>query len=319
MFRHLSISRALGGHLRVRHYLRHVSHDVCPLAGAVQAAFCGKAAGVLEPKVVATLRDVKGLDNNSLLLELLPHAKAAAVPELSKYYVGAAAMGSSGHIFLGFNLELRDLPFQFTVHAEQTAIYLAADFGEQQLVKVATSTTPCGHCRQAMQELPSAGDIEIICPGQETRCLRDLMPDPFGPQHLNFTERLLQSQSHDLQLPQLPQSGDRELIDLAFGAARRSYSPFGAPAGMAVRTEDGHVAAGFAVESVAHNPGMTAAGPLQGTLVKLAASGIKDWKKITSAVLVETGSAPHYTQQAQLALERLAPRAKFESILASLV
>lgn len=293
-------------------------------------------AGVLSSQIVAQLRAHTGYSEDELMLAMLPHARQAAVPQMSDFRVGSVALGLSGRIYLGFNLEFRGLLFQHTVHAEQSAIYLAADAGEKRLVKLATTTTPCGHCRQFMQELPFPHELQIICPKQSTndtsppvlgysKSLEELLPEPFGPQDLGLYGTILQPPHHALEtwassLAEADWRHDhKELVDKALNAARRSYAPFGAPSGMAVRTQSGQVIGGFAVQSVAHNPGMTTAGPIQGVLVKLAASGCSDWRDISEAVLVETvteeGRACHdYERQVSIALELLAPHAHLHVI-----
>eukprot|EP00413_Alexandrium_margalefii_P044460 CAMPEP_0204583706 /NCGR_PEP_ID=MMETSP0661-20131031/45923_1 /ASSEMBLY_ACC=CAM_ASM_000606 /TAXON_ID=109239 /ORGANISM="Alexandrium margalefi, Strain AMGDE01CS-322" /LENGTH=327 /DNA_ID=CAMNT_0051593085 /DNA_START=50 /DNA_END=1033 /DNA_ORIENTATION=+ len=265
-------------------------------------------SGVLARGVVQSLKDRLGCTHEELLHKILPLAKHAALPHASGYHVGAAALGSSGSVFLGFNLELPGMPFQFTVHAEQSAVYLAADAKEERLCLLATSTTPCGHCRQFMQELYGGDSLEVSCPGQSTRSLGELLPDHFGPQHLGFESRLLRAPDHRVHLDGAQNSSDSQLLDMAVAAARKSYVPFGSPAGLALRTRTGHAAAGFPVESVAHNPGMTTAGPLQGALVKLTAQGCRDWRHINEAVLVECRDAQiKYAELVKLAMANIAP------------
>lgn len=304
--------------------MRQISSPAALVSEAVDKVFSRDRAGILPSATVAQLRAGTGYSEDQLMLAMLPHAKQAAVPQMSGYQVGAAALGSSGCLYLGFNLELRGRLFQHTVHAEQSAIYLAADAGEDRLTKLATSATPCGHCRQFMQELPFPEDLQIICPEQETKSLKELLPLPFGPQHLELQGHLLQPPHHDLKIWASSSETDdwglgddvglSQLADAALIAARRSYAPFGAPSGMAVRVGSENrdqIISGFAVQSVAHNPGMTTAGPLQGMLVKLTASGY-DWNSISEAVLVETvtdqGYPVHdYEHHVQHVLKVLAP------------
>jgi len=145
----------------------------------------------------------------------------------------------------------------------------------------------------------------------------------------------MRSESFD-SLDFTEEAGIDELADAALCAARRSYAPFGAPSGMAVRTSGGQVFAGFVIQSAAHNPGMTTAGPLQGLLVKLAASGCRDFSHITEAVLVETvdyevrRALDLYTYEHQMtrvhdyehhvrrALDFLAPHASLHTILVTM-
>lgn len=73
---------------------------------------------------------------------------------------------------------------QQTVHAEQSAISHAWLRGEKGLAAVTVNYTPCGHCRQFMNELNSGLDLRIHLPGRAPHTLRDYLPDAFGPKDL---------------------------------------------------------------------------------------------------------------------------------------
>ncbi|MBO5493516.1 MAG: hypothetical protein J5974_09330, partial [Pyramidobacter sp.] len=60
-------------------------------------------------------------------------AELACVP-VSGFRVGAAALGASGRVWLGANLEFAGLPLNFTVHAEQAAVLNARSHGETKLL-----------------------------------------------------------------------------------------------------------------------------------------------------------------------------------------
>eukprot|EP00927_Polykrikos_kofoidii_P060141 TRINITY_DN55208_c0_g1_i1.p1 TRINITY_DN55208_c0_g1~~TRINITY_DN55208_c0_g1_i1.p1 ORF type:complete len:328 (-),score=32.83 TRINITY_DN55208_c0_g1_i1:32-1015(-) len=289
------------------------------LAEAVRRALRKDGTGgILHRQEFKTLQRDSGYNDTetmAFLHELLPFAKAAAIPQVSDYQVGAIALGASGSAYLGFNLELAGLPLQHTVHAEQSAIYLAADAGERALLAIASSTTPCGHCRQFMQELYQEEPLHVTCPGQETAPLSDLLPQHFGPEHLELQNRLLNSPVRDLSLDAAETCAATDLCELALMAACKAYVPFDCPAGIALRTRDGIMAAGFGVGSVAFNPGMTTAGPLQGALVKLTAAGCRDWRSIDEAVLIEKKSAAiQYKPYVELALKAISPGAKLHTV-----
>nr|WLJ60565.1 sxtB protein [Alexandrium pacificum] len=272
--------------------------------------------GILGKPEVEHLRLQTGLGDDAILQKLLPHAKDMALPQASGYQVGAAALGASGRIYLGFNLELSGLPPQLCVHAEQAAVYLAVDAGEEKVVTLATSATPCGHCRQFMLEMYGAPELRVVCPEQAPASLKELVPDPFGPHHLDVPAVLLQAHSHKLKLARQPQASDT-LTTLALAAACRSYAPLGSPAGMALRMRDGTLSDGFAVWSVAFNPGLTTAGPLQGALVKLIAQGYRDFQEIEAAVLVEQEGEPvAFAEFWSAALQKIAPKAQLDVVYA---
>lgn len=82
------------------------------------------------------------------------------------------ALGSSGAIYVGVNLEFPKAQLNNSVHAEQFLIVNALQHGEQGLELMAISEAPCGHCRQFFTELACANKVRIcgnlmhywICP-----------------------------------------------------------------------------------------------------------------------------------------------------------
>ena len=129
-----------------------------------------------------------GLSTAALLPYLVPFAAAHAIVPTSAYPVGAAALGASGSIYLGANLELPRAPLAASVHAEQCAVASAAQAGERGLVRIAVSAPPCGHCRQFCNELAGAEGLEFVfeegggAPSVST--LDELLPRAFGPADL---------------------------------------------------------------------------------------------------------------------------------------
>lgn len=62
-------------------------------------------------------------------------------------------LGISGRLYVGVNLEFARLPLNNSVHAEQFLVVNAIHHQERELVKIAVSEAPCGHCRQFYSEL----------------------------------------------------------------------------------------------------------------------------------------------------------------------
>ncbi len=139
------------------------------------------------------------------------------------------ALGASGRLFVGVNLEFLGLPLHHSVHAEQFLIANAAQAGEAALTRMAISAVPCGHCRQFCSELacavrghtppfrclgqgtyappprpPAAQDaLEFLLGEGRTYALAELLPIRFRPSDLldeSVTPLLLQRQRHDLRL-----------------------------------------------------------------------------------------------------------------------
>jgi cytidine deaminase len=107
----------------------------------------------------------------------------------STYRVGAAILLPDGRIITGVNVE--NASYGLSNCAERTAIFKAVTEGYQEIMAIAICTenggSPCGACRQVMVEF--AGDIPVLLSDaagevRETT-LYTLLPDHFGPEHLN--------------------------------------------------------------------------------------------------------------------------------------
>lgn len=127
--------------------------------------------------------------------ELLARARAVAsyaYAPYSEFPVGAAALAADGSIHTGCNVE--NASYGLTICAERAAVSAAVSAGHRQIVAVAVSapkashTTPCGACRQFLNEFrPASTDMAIILDNRdagETVWLNDLLPRAFGPQNL---------------------------------------------------------------------------------------------------------------------------------------
>lgn len=232
----------------------------------------------LTPEQITLLMQQTRLDADRLALALLPLAAACAVVPVSGFQVGAIARGSSGHWYFGANMEFRGAAIQQTVHAEQSAITHAWLRGERQLAAVTVNYTPCGHCRQFMNELNSGTALRISLPDRAPGTLADYLPEAFGPGDLGITTRLLDEVDH-----RYPLSGD-SLTQAAIAAASASHAPYsGAHSGVALSTATGAMATGRYAENAAFNPSLP---PLQAALIALNMQG-EDITKIERAVLAE--------------------------------
>ncbi|MGM3161023.1 cytidine deaminase [Dickeya undicola] len=220
------------------------------------------------------------LDADSLAFELLPLAAACALTPVSDFHVGAIAQGVSGAFYWGANMEFDGLPLQQTVHAEQSAVSHAWMRNEPALRAVTVNYTPCGHCRQFMNELNSAPALRICLPGRLPAQLSHYLPDAFGPRDLAITTLLMDDIDNGLAL-----TTDDALCQLALSAANRSHAPYSkAFSGIALETRRGRRYTGRYAENAAFNPSLP---PLQAALnlVNLAGEALSD---IQRAVLVES-------------------------------
>lgn len=133
--------------------------------------------------------------------ELIAAARAAgakAYAPYSQYQVGSALLFDDGAIITGTNVE--NASYGLALCAETVAVSRA--FGEGRrggLIAVAVTgpldkgdgapITPCGRCRQILNEIAQLGGTDplVLCVGKdEVRrvTLSQLLPHAFGPAHL---------------------------------------------------------------------------------------------------------------------------------------
>ena len=132
------------------------------------------------------------------LIEAARRAQADAYAPYSDYQVGAALLFDDGAIVTGSNVE--NASYGLALCAETNAVSKAMNDGRRGgLVAVAvvgpldkgdgSPITPCGRCRQGLNELAALGgtDPEILCVGNDDVrrvTLSSLLPHAFGPDHL---------------------------------------------------------------------------------------------------------------------------------------
>lgn len=137
-------------------------------------------------------------DQREHLVEQARAAMAEAYAPYSHFHVGAALLFEDGSVVTGANVE--NASYGLSLCAETVAISSAMTTGRREgLVAVAViggiegetrdTVTPCGRCRQMLNELAQLGgtDPVIWCAGgediMETR-LSSLLPHAFGPANL---------------------------------------------------------------------------------------------------------------------------------------
>ena len=133
--------------------------------------------------------------------ELIAAARSAAqhsYSPYSEYSVGAALGFAGGTVFTGTNIE--NASYGLALCAETVAVAKAMADGVRgglEMVAVVGPSgkgggepiTPCGRCRQVLNELAALGGTDplILCVGNDTTRrvrLSTLLPDAFGPASL---------------------------------------------------------------------------------------------------------------------------------------
>lgn len=241
--------------------------------------------GTLTKEQVKHLSQQTHLNQTELALALLPLAAAYSIAPLSHFFVGAIAIGQSGRFYFGANREFAGEPLNQAMHAEQSAISHAWLKGETKLIKMVINYSPCGHCRQFMNELNEATELEILLPEQPKAKLHDYLPNAFGPSDLNISARLLLPVEHGL----FHANEEKDpLIDAALSAMNKSHAPYSkSPSGIAIRTKDNQIITGRYAENAAFNPSLA---PLQVGLNLMNFLGY-DAKDIKDVLLIERQNA----------------------------
>lgn len=140
-------------------------------------------------------------DHDAELIAAAKNAAQQSYSPYSDYAVGAALRFDDGAIITGTNIE--NASYGLTLCAETVAVAKAMGDGRRGgLIAVAVTgpndngkaggaepITPCGRCRQVLNELAGLGgtDPVILCVGNdEVRAvtLSQLLPHAFGPSHL---------------------------------------------------------------------------------------------------------------------------------------
>ncbi|MEI7703076.1 MAG: cytidine deaminase [Deltaproteobacteria bacterium] len=245
-------------------------------------------------------------------LALVNLARVYARTPISHYNVGAVAIGSSGAMYFGCNLEFLGQPLSNSVHGEQSAVMNAWVHGETGLDSIAITAAPCGYCRQFLNELATAANLVVLLQDSQPVKLLDLLPKAFGPSDLGVKGALMSPSLQPLTLA--PAAGDAT-IAAALAGASASYSPYTLSyAGVSIESADGVVAAGRYAENAAYSPSMS---PMQAALAIYNFTG-RSFDDIRRAVLVQANVGTISQEDAsRLVLRSINGRVSLESYLAT--
>ncbi|XRB12842.1 cytidine deaminase [Pseudoscourfieldia marina] len=250
------------------------SSDVLPESVPESAASASACPAVIpRSDVPAWMERLEAKSVDSLLVKLVKHAADTyAQPPISNFRVGVAALGKSGAIYLGANIEFRNTSLGQSVHAEQFAVALMASQGEVGLNSLALTHSPCGHCRQFFQEVYGASGMRVVFPGSPAAVLSDLLPEAFTPSDLHEDPPLVM-RGGNFELVASDDEGELDdLAAMALASACASHAPYTTcPSGVALRFEDGSTYSGAYYECAAYNPSLP---PMQAAIVAAVAHGV---------------------------------------------
>ncbi|UTV26429.1 cytidine deaminase [Photobacterium atrarenae] len=254
----------------------------------------------LSPATFQQLLEQTQLSDSELRVALLPIAAAYSVAPISNFFVGAIVRGQSGRLYFGANMEFLGTGLSQTVHAEQSAISHAWVKGETGITDITINYSPCGHCRQFMNELTTAQELIIQLPEREAKTLQEYLPESFGPADLNITEALMTQVNHGMTT-----EATEALINDACQAANRSHAPYSRSfGGVALKAKDGRIFTGMYAENAAFNPSLP---PLQVALINMNMAGYPFVEIVEAALVEKSDSAISYLADTQNTLEALNP------------
>ncbi|GLR74659.1 cytidine deaminase [Aliivibrio sifiae] len=249
------------------------------LQSAIAPLINEQFTGVIAKEQFLSLLSQSELSDKELRLALLPLAAAFSVAPISNFYVGAIARGVSGDLYFGANMEFSNVQLGQTIHAEQSAISHAWIHGETGILDITINFSPCGHCRQFMNELTTADSLMVQLPERDEKSLQEYLPESFGPKDLGIEGGLLAKVSHKLTF-----ESNSPLLITAFEAANRSHAPYSKNfSGVALEMNNGNIYSGMYAENAAFNPSLP---PLQVALVhaNMSREALSEIKK---AALIE--------------------------------
>ncbi|MGR5092657.1 cytidine deaminase [Vibrio maritimus] len=250
---------------------------------------------------------ISGLEDDELRVALLPFAAAYSYAPISEFYVGAIVRGLSGQLYFGANMEIIGAQLGQTVHAEQSAISHAWMKGETGLKDITINYSPCGHCRQFMNELTTADTLVVQLPQRDAMTLQEYLPESFGPKDLGITDALMNPKQHGLSTEETD-----ALILSAVDALNKSHAPYTKNlSGVAIAIESGKVYQGAYAENAAFNPSLP---PLQVAFMQLLLDG-ESFESIRLVALAEmTSGKISHLADTQATLEAIDPDIPLEYI-----
>jgi len=297
---------------------RPVSFSTCPegISKELWALLPQGRPSYIPADLVKQITAKLSIDVETLQVQLLPVVRTLAQCDISDFQVAAIAMGASGSLYGGHNVEFPALHRSCDIHAEQHAMALAHTNKEDHIKTIVLNVIPCGFCRQFLMEVYRGKDIEIVLAQDDKRTrflLSSLLPNAFTPTELiPGLSGALKNYNYENSVVDTSNCGTvTPLIEVAVEALKRSYCPYyKSPAGCAVQAGD-VVVSGSLIENAAHNPEMN---PAQAAVINLLSKGVH-WKEVTKIVLVE-GKGQKYSQRDIVALyaKNEMPKAKFEYI-----
>lgn len=255
-----------------------------PLEKAIhQVLLDNNLRGYVSNQQAAKLKAEFNLSDKELYFAMLPFAACYAYPTVSKFYVGAIVEDLDGNFFFGANQEWEGMFMQFTVHAEQCAINHAFVSGAKGIKAIIVNYSPCGQCRQFINEVNTAKDLKIFLPQiPDGAPLSYYLPDSFGPDDLDVSVRLFDDNNHASYFP--GQSREAVVAQVQQEAVH-SYSPYSnSHCFVVASTADDRHFVGRYIENAAYSPSFS---PILSALTLARLYGVDGTKEIKRLYIEE--------------------------------
>ena len=248
-------------------------------------------------------------------MKLMEHAKTFSVPQVSGRQIGVVAIGESGRVYLGTNIEIKGSAPSDVVHGEVFAVTLAKAYGEKGLKHMILSAPGCGSCRQVMREGGSE-DTQVYFKAFDGKqayqlSLGQMLPHPFS--YATATMNMYTPPNLELMKGYRRYAQPNTLTHRASDLAEASYLNKAGKrwAGLAITLKppyNTHGILGGNVTTISGpNPTIS---PMQEVMIKLAAQKIP-FTAIDKATMAEPSDAEYsFIPQARLLLGLIAPQTK---------
>lgn len=213
----------------------------------------------------------------------LEQIKSLAKPFVSGYKV-SCVVESGGNYYDGINVEITP---QYNIHAEQTAIHNAIINGVTKIEKIYLQDSPCGHCRQFINEIDE--NIEVYFKNNILK-IKDLIPKSFGQEELLGKKEVpFLKFSNPIQNFVNPMDHINDIKDsIATFEHMSSFSPYTKSSCGVVIVTDNNFFRGRYIEAAAFNMSVL---PIMGAISQFFLSG-SDLKEIREIILVENKNKP---------------------------
>ncbi|KAL7716066.1 Cytidine deaminase [Entamoeba marina] len=261
--------------------------------------------GVFPEPLLGKLRQLHRSDDEttSLVETLKPLTKIAssyAFCKPSGFPVGGACYCSeSKTAYIGFNMEASKHWIGYSVHGEQCTFNNALIHGETKIDLLVISYTPCGHCRQFINQFEFRNDLIIhIITLEKSFHIHDLLPYDFNPNDLPSISFPDVNSFHIVQ--EDGDEADSNLVDIVIDSAKKSHLDNlinYCAVGLVV---DDEVIVGNFIENCAHNPSFH---PINGAISQLALRG-KRVEQATNMITVQHKDSPFYMDETSLGIAK---------------